>query len=244
MPRISVIIPTLNEAPTLTQTLTHIPNTPNIEIIIADGGSTDRTLTIATQLHPNAIVLTTAPGRAHQMNQAAAIAQGHLLVFLHADTHLPPDWLTHIETTLAQPGTIAGAFHLKINSPKFSRRLIEWGSNRRSRHCQLPYGDQAIFLKRETFEAIGGFPDLPIMEDFQLIKTLQKRGKITLAPAAVTTDDRRWATVGIWQTTLLNQLMILGFYLGINPDRLRQWYRQAAHRRISPPSQSSADRLN
>jgi hypothetical protein len=82
------------------------------------------------------------------------------------------------------------------------------------------------------------------MEDFQLIKTLQKRGKITLAPAAVTTDDRRWATVGIWQTTLLNQLMILGFYLGINPDRLRQWYRQAAHRRISPPSQSSADRLN
>jgi hypothetical protein len=109
-------------------------------------------------------------------------------------------------------------------------RLVEWGVKLRSRYCQLPYGDQAIFLRAKTFHQLGGFPEIPIMEDFQLVKQLQQLGTIAIVPAPVLTSARRWEQRGIWQTTGLNQLMILGFYLGIAPARLQTWYRGTANR--------------
>jgi rSAM/selenodomain-associated transferase 2 len=219
---ITVIIPTLNEAQTLPQTLAPLLNHP-IELIIADGGSQDDTCTIA-QPHVTHL-LHTAPGRSRQMNQAAAIATGDILLFLHADTRLPPNWQELIHQTLQTPTTIAGAFQLAIDSPRPALRWIERSVQWRSRHLQLPYGDQAIFLRTETFRAIGGYPDLEIMEDFVLIKALKKLGHIALVPAAVHTSARRWERLGVMRTTLLNQAIVLGYYLGIPPARLRQWYR-------------------
>ena len=164
------------------------------------------------------------PGRANQMNAGAAIATGDILLFLHADTKLPHDYAGLIINTLAQPKVIAGAFELNIDSQKQSLRFIEAMVKMRSHWFSLPYGDQALFIKRSTFEKIGGFPDLPIMEDFALVKQLKRQGKIAIAPAAVTTSSRRWEKLGVWQTTIINQLIILGYYLGISPDKLRKFY--------------------
>ncbi len=120
---------------------------------------------------------------------------------------------------------IAGAFNLKINSDRLGLRWVEWGVKVRSKFFNLPYGDQALFLKASTFHELGGFPELPIMEDFVFVRSLSKRGKITIVPASVTTSARRWEQQGIFKTTIINQIMILGYYLGISPDRLKQWYR-------------------
>lgn len=222
--KIAIVIPTLNEAANLPPTLAAIAAANHdCEVIIADGGSQDQTREIG--LASGAIVIPSNPGRATQLNQGAAQATGEIYLFLHADTRLPPNWAELVAQTLANPQTIAGAFELVIDSPRWGLRLVEWGVKVRSHYFQLPYGDQAIFLRAKTFHSIGGFPNIPIMEDFQLIKQLQKLGTIAIVPAAVTTSSRRWDRRGLVQTTLLNQVMIVGFYLGIAPDRLRRWYR-------------------
>ena len=120
---------------------------------------------------------------------------------------------------------IAGAFNLKINSDRHLLRLVEWGVKVRSELFDLPYGDQALFLKATTFRELGGFPELPIMEDFVFVRSLLKHGKITIVPAAVTTSARRWEQQGVFKTTIINQIMILGYYLGVSPNRLKEWYR-------------------
>jgi rSAM/selenodomain-associated transferase 2 len=227
--KISIVIPTLNEAANLPQTLATIDAAKHdCEVIIADGGSTDRTCEIAQAA--GAIVLQSPLGRAKQLNHGAAQASGEIYLFLHADTRLPSNWRDLIQQTLASPATIAGAFELAIDSPRWGLRLVEWGVKVRSRYLHLPYGDQAIFLRAETFHQLGGFPDLPIMEDFQLVKQLQKMGRIAIVPQAVLTSARRWEKRGILKTTGLNQLMIVGFYGGVAPDRLQTWYRGTPNR--------------
>jgi hypothetical protein len=113
-----------------------------------------------------------------------------------------------------------------------SLRLVEWGVNVRSRFLQMPYGDQAIFLTRQIFNEIGGFPELPIMEDFELMQRLKSLGKIAFIPVPVITSARRWLQKGIWQTTLLNQIIIIAYYLGVSPMRIWSWYRREKLRRL------------
>ncbi|UZQ54309.1 TIGR04283 family arsenosugar biosynthesis glycosyltransferase [Trichothermofontia sichuanensis B231] len=243
--RISVILPVLNEAGTLVQTLQVVqrasqgewqPQQPftSLEVIVVDGGSTDQTVTQA-QTWGVTLVLS-ATGRAQQMNAGAAIATGEIFLFLHADTHLPTGFPTLVRTTLATPGTIAGAFDLRIAGDLPGLRWVEWGVYWRSRLCQLPYGDQALFLRREVFRSLGGFPDLPLMEDFVLVRRLQTQGKIAIVPQAVVTSARRWQQRGVWQTTLLNQAILLGYTLGVSPHRLRSWYRERSKTGSSKPS--------
>lgn len=225
------MIPTLNEAAHLAATIAvlknHAPNFTNYEILVVDGGSRDQTVAIA--LEQAARVIQTQPGRGQQLNAGAAQAQGEVLLFLHADTQLPENWPNWIVRTLASPKVVAGAFELAIDSPKITLRWVEWAVKWRSYFWQMPYGDQAIFLTRQQFQAVGGFPEISIMEDFGLIKRLQKLGRIAIAPVAVSTSGRRWEKLGVVRTTLLNQVMIVGFYLGVSPDHLRQWYRQQRH---------------
>jgi len=219
---LSVIIPVLNEAETIAQTLQYL-QAPTVEIILVDGGSSDPTVAIAKERGAK-VILSPEPGRAIQMNTGAQYATADTLLFLHADTQLPLNYRQLVQETLAKPKTVAGAFLLKINGQNPLLRLIEKGVNARSRFLQMPYGDQGIFLKKETFEKVGGFPILPIMEDFQLIRTLKKQGKIRLAAASVLTSARRWERLGVIQTTLINQIIIIGYFLGIPPSQLKQWY--------------------
>ncbi|HEY9650675.1 MAG TPA: TIGR04283 family arsenosugar biosynthesis glycosyltransferase [Coleofasciculaceae cyanobacterium] len=222
--KISVIIPVLNEAIAIRSVLLNIVEAPNIEVIVADGGSQDKTVAIAQSLGAN-VIITTA-GRANQMNAGAAVATGTILLFLHADTYLPNNFETLIVSALKDSRTIAGAFELRIDAELRGLRLIEQMVNWRSHILKMPYGDQAIFIRTTVFQDIGGFPNLPIMEDFKLMQRLKRRGRITILPAAVLTSGRRWQKLGVIKTTLINQLIILGYFLGISPSQLVQWYRR------------------
>lgn len=230
-PLISVIIPVLNESGTIQATLRRLQqiqadmpqNGQAIEVIVVDGGSHDQTVALA--IAEKVRVITASAGRARQMNAGAQAAIGDILLFLHADTYLPHRAVTLIQQTLSQPGTIAGAFELQIEGKNPGLRLVEWGVKWRSHQFQLPYGDQAIFLTADRFNQIGGFPDLPIMEDFELIRCLRSQGRVAIAPAAVITSGRRWQRLGLLTTTLINQLVIAAYFLGVPPEQIARWYR-------------------
>ncbi len=222
IPKLSVIIPTLNEGNYLKDTLLSLVGHP-CEVIVVDGSSQDQTIEIAQSFGVKVIV--TAPHRAKQMNMGAANAKGDILFFLHGDTKVPSDFGQQILINLAKPGVVGGAFRLGIDQAKWDLNLVKWGANTRSGLFQLPYGDQSIFLTKNIFNQTGGFPEIAIMEDFALIKRLQQLGRIAIATSEVKTSARRWQRLGIVKTTLVNQMMILGYYLGINPDRLGRWYR-------------------
>ena len=225
---ISVIIPALNEAEAISVALSSSQNSNGVEQIVVDGGSSDGTSRVAQAW--NARIVRSPPGRARQMNTGAEAAEGKFLVFLHADTRLPKGFDRHIRQILTQPGVVAGAFQFRVDSPSAGLRMIEKAANWRSQYLHMPYGDQAIFLKAELFREIGGFPDLPIMEDFELVRRLRGRGRIVIAPAAAVTSARRWQELGTFRTTLIHQWVILAFYLGFDPSRLARWYERQAHK--------------
>ncbi|MGL5058530.1 MAG: TIGR04283 family arsenosugar biosynthesis glycosyltransferase [Microcoleus sp.] len=221
--KISIIIPTLNEAPRIARSISTARNATNVEIIVADGGSKDGTPEIAKSLGVR--VISTNPGRAAQMNAGAAAAAGDILLFLHADTLLPDGFDSDARLALAKPHTVAGAFELAIDDRSPLLRLVEIGVNWRSRLLQIPYGDQAIFLLAVTFKKIGGFPDLPLMEDFELVCRLQKCGRIEIVSQPALTSARRWQKLGVVKTTVINQMVIVAYFLGVSPDRLAFWYK-------------------
>jgi rSAM/selenodomain-associated transferase 2 len=222
---ISVIVPVLNEGATLGLCLERLGHHRDvIEIIVVDGGSQDQTPTIARKFP--VIFCKTAGGRAKQMNAGAAIAQGDILLFLHSDTQLPSNFPALVRETLADPRVVAGAFPLAIADSRWPLRLIEKMVQWRSRLFSLPYGDQGIFLRRSDFESLGGYAELVIMEDYELMQRLRKKGKIRLTSQPAVTSPRRWQKLGVWRTTWINQKVILGYHLGIAPETLRQWYRR------------------
>jgi rSAM/selenodomain-associated transferase 2/rSAM/selenodomain-associated transferase 1 len=223
---ISVIIPTLNEAGTIARTLSRLERTEDLEVIVADGGSHDETAALARSRGIK--VIQSNPGKAVQMNAGAAAAAGEILVFLHADTCLPDGFSRQIVAALNQKGAAAGAFRLSIDSTAAGIRFIECMANFRSRILRLPYGDQALFMKKALFDRIGGYPEMPIMEDFILVRRLRREGKIIIVDKAVATSPRRWMHLGIFKTWLINQLIILAYYLGFSPERLVRLYRREA----------------
>jgi rSAM/selenodomain-associated transferase 2 len=225
--KITVVIPVLNEVERIEKTLLPLKQVQDLEIIVVDGGSRDETVSLVESL--GITVISTSPGRAKQMNLGAKMAQGEILLFLHGDTLISPDYLSQIRVFLSNSNSniVAGAFELKIDGEKWLYRVLEKMVNWRSHLFSLPYGDQAIFLTRELFWEIGGFQEIAIMEDFDLMQRLKQRGKIVIIPLKVITSDRRWRNLGIIKTTIINQLVILGYYLGISPTKLRKFYDQA-----------------
>ena len=221
--RISVIIPTLNESENIARATGQLLGVPGVDAVVVDGGSTDNTVEVASLCGVR--VLCTPPGRARQMNAGAAVATGDIFLFLHADTLLPEGFAGYVRDCLSK-GAVAGAFELAIDSPNPWLRLIERLVNWRSRAFGMPYGDQAIFVRADVFREVGGYPDKPIMEDYELMRRLKKRGRIGIAPARALTSARRWARQGIIKTTLINQMVILGYMLGVPPEELRGWSRR------------------
>jgi rSAM/selenodomain-associated transferase 2 len=221
---ISIIIPALNEAGVIAKTIAAIPKSENLEILVVDGGSSDDTAEIARKR--GASVLSCASSKAGQMNAGAEVARGDVLLFLHADTLLPKNFENKVLSAVGRKGFGAGAFSLGIDSENRGIRFIERMANRRARLLKMPYGDQALFVSRDLFNQIGGFADYPIMEDFDLVRRLKKKGHITILPDPVKTSPRRWQNIGVLKTWLLNQIIIGAYFIGIPPRTLALWYRR------------------
>jgi rSAM/selenodomain-associated transferase 2 len=160
------------------------------------------------------------------MNFGASKATRKILLFLHADSRLPPEYPIHVRDILAHEDVAGGAFQLRIDGKLPSLRLIETVINLRSRILGLPYGDQALFLAKATFHQLKGFSEIPIMEDFDFVRRLKELGRIRISSESVLTSARRWERLGPWKTTVLNQFIILSYLFGVSPDRLSKLYRR------------------
>ncbi len=224
--RLSIIVPTLDEAPGIATTLTALRPLRDAghEVIVVDGGSRDATEAIARPLAD--CVITSPPGRARQMNVGACIAHGELLLFLHADTRLPAGAERMVLEGLHASGKGWGRFDLRLSGGHPLLRVIESMMNWRSRLTGIATGDQAIFIRRDWFKAAKGFPEIPLMEDIALSCTLKRRGPPLCLGASVVTSSRRWEEQGIISTILLMWCLRLLFFLGVDPARLVTRYYQ------------------
>lgn len=221
---LSIIIPTLNEGSNLTRLLPHVLATcPQTEVIVVDGGSSDDTREVASRF-PRVRLLTSALGRAKQMNAGAWVARGDVLLFLHADTLLPPGTQAAIREALLDPGIVCGRFDVRFDNPRPIFRMIAAMMNLRSRLSGIFTGDQAIFVRRQAFEALGGYPDIPLMEDVELSRLLKRKGRRACLRLEVKTSARKWERDGILRTILLMWALRFLYLVGVKPDRLHGWY--------------------
>lgn len=222
---IGVVIPALNEAahlPGLLGDLERLGATMPVDIVVADGGSSDGTVALATK---HARIVVGPPGRARQLNAGAAAAHGEWLVFLHADSRVPAATRRALLAALVEePGFEAAVFRFAIDLPRPWKQFIEVGQALRERWYRLPYGDQGLLIRRQLFEALGGYADLPIMEDVDLIRRLKRRGvAIRTLPATLLTSGRRYRAHGVLRTWLGNVLLISLYLLGVPPRRIARW---------------------
>lgn len=222
--RFSIIMPVLNEELVLNAQLAQLARQCaqyDCELIIVDGGSSDRTTAIAQQYGQ---VIAAPRGRAAQMNAGAAVAGGDVLIFLHADTLLPGDALSAIEKALAAPQVVGGAFRVCFNCERWPYRIVTFTVNLRSRMYKIFTGDQAYFIRATSFRQIGGYPDQPLMEDLEIITRLRKTGKVVLLPQYVTTSARRHEKMGLMRSVLFMWYLRTLYKFGASPERLHAMY--------------------
>lgn len=225
--KFSIIIPVVHEGERihdLIESLNHLDSDKNIEIIIVDGTEEQDTL---KAIHSNNVIkISSEKGRAKQMNAGASIAHGEILIFLHADTELPPHALRKINSFMERREYVGGAFDLGIKSDKFIFKVIGTLSSLRSRLNRIPFGDQAIFIRREFFKKIGGYKETPLMEDVELMRRIKKSGnKIWIFYDRVMTSPRRWEREGVIYCTFRNWTLQTLYFLGVSPHKLIHYYR-------------------
>jgi len=222
--KLSVIVPVLNECERIAEALDALKplRARGVEVLVVDGGSGDGTADIAAA--HSGCVIAASRGRATQQNAGAMRAGGDVLIFLHSDTRLPPDGDTLITQALSDGKHGWGRFDVRFDSPQPMMSVIATMMNLRSRLSGVATGDQCIFVRRDVFEAAGGFPAISLMEDIALSKVLRKKSPPACLRATVTTSARRWQKHGVWRTILLMNWLRLAYVLGIAPDRLARWY--------------------
>ncbi|RJQ45302.1 MAG: glycosyltransferase [Nitrospiraceae bacterium] len=222
--KITIIVPVLNEEGLLPDSLRQFKLTSYEELIVVDGGSTDNTVSIAREFTDKVFVAKT--GRASVMNFGAQQSTGKILLFLHADCVLPEKGFQMIRETLRDRSIAAGGFFLSIDHPKAGFRIIESAANLRARSTSLIYGDQGMFLRKSVFDHIGGFADMPLMEDIEISGRLKKQGNIVFVQPPVKVSPRRWLREGIIFTTIRDWTIAFSYkFLGISPDRLIKYYK-------------------
>ncbi|MDZ4734612.1 MAG: TIGR04283 family arsenosugar biosynthesis glycosyltransferase [Nitrospirota bacterium] len=230
---ISVIIPTLDEERTIIATLAHTASLGFDELIVVDGGSLDQTPVLVesysrrthSPAHSPVRLVITSCGRARQMNEGAKVSGGEILLFLHADTQLPDDAKTMIETTLADQQMVGGRFDVRFDHPSIWGTIVSRMMSWRSRLSGIATGDQALFVRRHIFEQIGGFTDMPLMEDVDFSRRLKRNGATAALTATVTTSFRRWERHGPLRTILLMWTIRFLYWIGISPSHLVEWYK-------------------
>ena len=220
--RISVVIPAINEAARIERAIKSVQVAGFDEVIVVDGGSLDETPTYAARC--GAIVVHGARGRAVQQNLGARHASGDVLLFLHADNWLEQNAGKQLRDCLDDPTVLGGAFRQHIDAAGFLYRLLERGNEARVRLRGMAYGDQAIFLRRATFDQLSGFPEVKLMEDLLLMRAFRSVGRPALLPGPVHVHPRRWQKRGVIRQTLCNWSLILGEKVGVSPNRLARFY--------------------
>lgn len=221
-PWVSVVLPVLNEAERLPATLESTRVLPGSEVIVVDGGSRDGSRDVARQF--GCRLLDAPRGRAVQMNAGADVARGEVLLFLHADCRLPPDAGPALRQALGDDRVGWGAFRHRIDSPRLSLRVIAAADNVRAGWLRRPFGDQAIFVRRTLFQEVGGYPDVPLLEDLGLARKLRRAARFRLADAVVLSDSRRWERHGVLRVTVTNSLILLGAALRLPMSWLARLY--------------------
>lgn len=233
--KIAVVIPVLDEAEQILDAIASVragepsgrpapsesPDPIETEILVVDAGSSDQTLPRARQAGVR--VLSAARGRARQLEAGWRASSGDVIVFLHADTRLEPGWTAALREALADPGVVGGAFRLGFDDPRMTFRLVEWVVRLRVGLFALPYGDQAIFVRRSALEAMGGVPVAELMEDLDLVRAMKRRGRLAALAPVATTSARRYRLRGVASTLCRNAAALVGWWMGIERGRLAGW---------------------
>ncbi|MEW6569575.1 MAG: TIGR04283 family arsenosugar biosynthesis glycosyltransferase [Nitrospirota bacterium] len=224
----SVIIPVLNESSRINQTIEHVFKTSSlsgfdVEVIVVDGDPGGKTVNSIRS--DSVIKIISRKGRGAQMNRGAAVAHGDVLLFVHSDTMLPEDALRAISSVMKEKTQVGGAFDLGIESDKLIFRIIEIGVYLRTRLTRIPYGDQAIFIRKDFFRMIQGYREIPLMEDFELMRRIKKLGyRISIIPQKVRTSPRRWEKKGVLYCTFTNWALRSLYLCGVHPEKLLKFY--------------------
>jgi rSAM/selenodomain-associated transferase 2 len=220
-PLVSLVVPVLRDAPAVARLLRGSPPNPRVETLIVDGGA-DLKLDDLTIARPDVRVLRCRPGRGRQMNAGAAAASGHWLLFLHADSVLPSEWLSALPA--AGSPVVGGWFRFALDDPAWQARWLERAVAWRVRLLRLPYGDQGYFVTLELFHALGGFDDIPLMEDVAFVRRLVRAGPVIELPLPLVTSARRWRADGWVRRSARNLLLVSLYFAGVRPARLAGWY--------------------
>jgi rSAM/selenodomain-associated transferase 2/rSAM/selenodomain-associated transferase 1 len=223
-PFISIVIPVWRDEPALRRTLKRLKPPTGVEVIATSALDDESSYLHLREQYPRVRWTASPRGRAAQMNAGAAVSTGRWLLFLHADSSLPNDWYEVVAALEHREDIVAGAFRLALNSPDWRARLIEASVRLRVALLGLPYGDQALFVRKPVFEAIGGYRDLPLMEDIDFVRRVRKAGRVFHARSAVTTSTRRWERDGWMRRSRRNVGLATRFLLGASPATLAQRY--------------------
>ncbi|MGH4000418.1 MAG: TIGR04283 family arsenosugar biosynthesis glycosyltransferase [Pseudonocardiaceae bacterium] len=232
---VSIVVPALNEATRIEGCLQRLRSDfSECELVVVDGGSTDATFDLAAQY---ARAIRCPAGRAVQMNAGAAVSSGDILWFIHVDCRIPANALGLLRQAMQDPRVVGGGLQLRFDQRTVGLDYLAASSNQRARRLHWIFGDQAMFVRRDVFDSVGGFPELPLMEDLEMSRILRRRGRLAVLPVTVTASARRLVEQGPWRMTVLMQWLKLQYFFGVDPERIRRRYeagtRRGRRRRLS-----------